>query len=169
MRLLITGASGSGTTTLGRAVAEELNAPFFDSDDYFWLPSQPLYQQKRDPASRLALIVEHLAKAPTSVTAGSVINWGLEVEELFSLIVFLVVPPELRLARLRERETARFGKPDADFLDWAAEYDNGSSDVNSRAGDERWIAARSCPAIRIEGDTSIAERLSRVRKALSQL
>jgi adenylate kinase family enzyme len=38
MRILITGASGCGTTTLGRALADKLRLPFFDVDDYYWLP-----------------------------------------------------------------------------------------------------------------------------------
>jgi len=36
-RIHILGASGSGTTTLGRALAERLQCPHFDTDDYFWL------------------------------------------------------------------------------------------------------------------------------------
>jgi adenylate kinase family enzyme len=39
MRVLITGASGSGTTTLGRALAARLGFAFLDADDYYWLPS----------------------------------------------------------------------------------------------------------------------------------
>ena len=36
-RIHILGAAGSGTTTLGRALAERLQCPHFDTDDYFWL------------------------------------------------------------------------------------------------------------------------------------
>jgi len=40
-RIHILGASGSGTTTLGRALAERLQYPHFETDDYFWLPTAP--------------------------------------------------------------------------------------------------------------------------------
>ena len=40
-RIHILGASGSGTTTLGRALAERLQCPHFDADDYFWVPTDP--------------------------------------------------------------------------------------------------------------------------------
>ncbi|MFL6605024.1 MAG: hypothetical protein ACJ8R9_27330 [Steroidobacteraceae bacterium] len=46
MRILITGASGSGTTTFGRALATEMDWAFFDADDYYWMPSDPPF---RDP------------------------------------------------------------------------------------------------------------------------
>jgi len=167
MRVLVTGASGSGTTTLGRALSGELNAAFFDVDDYFWLPTEPPYQQQRDPGARLSLLVADLAKVPRSVTSGSVINWGEELEDSFSLIVFLAIQPKLRLARLWEREVARFGRADPQFLESAAQYDGGCLDVNSRTGDERWLTARSSPVLRIEGDISVPEKVARVVNALS--
>ena len=41
--LHITGASGSGTTTLGRALASAWAVPHADTDDYFWVPTTPPY------------------------------------------------------------------------------------------------------------------------------
>ena len=169
MRVLVTGAAGSGTTTLGRALSRELKVAFFDADDYFWLPTEPLYQQQRDPSIRLSLLVADLAKLPHSVISGSVINWGAELEDSFALIVFLALQPQLRLARLREREVARFERADPAFLKSAAQYDVGCLDVNSRIGDERWLTKRSSPVLRIEGDISVPERVARVVKALSNL
>lgn len=169
MRVLVTGASGSGTTTLGRALSTELRVAFFDVDDCFWLPTEPPYQQQRDPRARLSLLIADLAKVPHSVTSGSVINWGRELEDSFSLIVFLTLQPQLRLARLREREVARFGRADSKFLESAAQYDGGGLDVNSRIGDERWLMKRSSPLFRIEGDISVPDKVARVADALSNL
>ena len=169
MRVLITGASGSGTTTLGRALSKEFKIAFFDVDDYYWLPTEPPYQQDRHPDARLSLLVADLAKVSPSVTSGSVINWGRELEDSFSLIVFLALPPELRLARLREREISRFGRVDSKFFESAAQYDEGDSDVNSRMGDEKWLTERTCPVLRIEGDLSVPDRVARVANALTNL
>ena len=35
----IFGASGSGTTTLGKKICEELGYTQMDTDDYFWMPT----------------------------------------------------------------------------------------------------------------------------------
>jgi adenylate kinase family enzyme len=43
----ITGASGSGTSTLGQALAESVGCPWLDADDFFWLPTDPPYTDKR--------------------------------------------------------------------------------------------------------------------------
>ena len=154
---------------MGRALSRELKVAFFDVDDYFWLPTEPPYQQERHPDARLSLLVADLAKVPHSVTSGSVINWGRELEDSFSLIVFLALPADLRLTRLREREVGRFGRADSRFLESAAQYDEGHSDVNSRMGDEGWLTERACPVLRIEGDLPVLDRVARVANALTNL
>lgn len=49
-RIHIFGASGSGTSTLGRAVAARLGYAFLDADDFYWLPTDPPFREKRDVA-----------------------------------------------------------------------------------------------------------------------
>lgn len=44
----IYGASGSGTSTLGKKISEELGYRFLDSDDYFWLPTDPRFIKVRN-------------------------------------------------------------------------------------------------------------------------
>jgi len=56
MHILVTGASGSGTSTLGQALASEFELRFVDADDIYWLPTKPAFREKRDAAERLALL-----------------------------------------------------------------------------------------------------------------
>ena len=122
MRILITGASGSGTTTLGRTLAESLNLPFFDVDDYYWAPTNPPFQQKRSAQERRSLLVEDLTMTQDgAVLSGSVVDWGAEIEDSFALIVFLIVAAEIRIPRLINRETERLGAPQKERLDLIAE------------------------------------------------
>ena len=166
MRLLITGASGSGTSTLGRALAEKLGTAYFDIDDYFWLPTKPPFLQKRDRNLRLSLLLEALHAAPSAVLGGSIVDWGAELENSFTLIVFLTVPASIRVARLRKREMEQLGHADPAFLEWAAQYDEGRMDGRSLAKHERWLAARSCPILRLDGDIPSNERVARILEAL---
>src|SRR5690606_16486246 len=125
MRLLITGASGSGTTTLGGAVAGAIDAAFLDADDLYWLPTDPPFRQQRDRTERRTLLRERLAETNRIVIAGSIMGSDADVEDSLSLIVFMYAPAEIRVARLRRRELERFGRIDEDFLAWAAQYDTG--------------------------------------------
>ncbi len=169
MRILITGAAGSGTTTLGRALATQLDASFFDADDFFWYPSQPPYKAERDPSERLTLIVSELRSAAAAVVAGSVVNWGGELENSFSLVVYLWVEADVRVERLVRRESERFGEPLDGFIEWAAQYDEGRLPGRSRAVHERWLSERTCPVLRIEGNVSVTEAVARVVAALSNI
>jgi adenylate kinase family enzyme len=168
-RVLVTGASGSGTTTLGRALATRLACAFYDADDFYWLPTAQPFQCKQDPAIRAALLSQALHNAPSSVLAGSILNWGVALEDSFSLIVFLTVPAEIRVARLREREMHRFGRVDPAFLSWAAQYDQGTLQGRSLAKHETWLAKRNCTVLRIDGDTSTEVRLVRVLSVIKSI
>jgi len=177
MRVHIVGASGSGTTTLGRALAVRLGCPFFDTDDYFWLPSEPPFQRIRERGERQARLGAALQAQPDWVLSGSLCGWGDVFIPLFGLVVFLWVPPDVRLTRLRTRERARYGDalapggPQHDrseaFLAWAAAYDEGLEvPERCRRLHETWLAALPCPVLRIEGTATVEANLELVSTSL---
>jgi adenylate kinase family enzyme len=165
MHVLVTGAAGSGTSTLGEALASRWNAHFLDADSCYWQPTNPPFVQKRSPEERSRLLCEALQDHSSCVVAGSVMGWGAEVEDAFSLIIFLYVPTEVRLQRLEQREVQLFGEPNPTFLEWASQYDSGLLEGRSLARHNVWLATRQCQVVRFEGNHSVAELLS----ALEQL
>jgi adenylate kinase family enzyme len=179
MRVHIVGASGSGTTTLGRALARQLDCPYLDTDDYFWLPSDPPFQHIRERTERQTRLGAALAGSPGWVLSGSLCGWGDIFIPQFELVVFLWVPPEVRIARLRARERSRHGAaidPGAPlhdryekFIAWAAGYDEGL-DVPERCRrlHEEWLATLPCPVLRLEDTASVAERLDRIEYHLGR-
>lgn len=72
----IYGPCGSGTSTLGREIGRRLRFRFLDTDDFFWLPTDPQYTQKRPLEERLALLEEELDKPGDVVLSGALIPWG---------------------------------------------------------------------------------------------
>ena len=107
-RLHITGASGSGTTTLGAALAATLGCPHHDTDDFYWLPTDPPYREERDPAERLRLLETALGSAPAWLLSGSIGGWGEPLTPLFDAVVFLTAPTDMRIERPRRARAARF-------------------------------------------------------------
>lgn len=150
------GASGSGTTTLGRAIAARLGWAHLDSDEFYWLPSSPPFVQKRNTDERLRLILGALERSDAAIVSGSVMGWGHEIEDTFALIAFLTVPADVRVERLRQRETALYGAIDPAFLAWAAQYDEGRLDGRSLARHRQWLAKRSCPVLHLDGEMPLA-------------
>src|SRR5579859_3510970 len=151
----IMGASGSGTTTLGRALASKLAYAFFDADDYYWLPTQPPYQQKRPREDRVSMILADLRKVNGYVLSGSVSSWGQELEACFDFVIFLVVPAETRIQRLIERDTRELGSANQEFIEWARQYDEGKLSGRSRELHEKWVAGLRCPVLRLEGNLAV--------------
>jgi adenylate kinase family enzyme len=175
-RIHLVGASGSGTTTLGRALAQRLGYPHSDTDRYFWLPTDPPFEKIRPVEARQAMLAPDLA-GETWVLSGSLCGWGDVFIPRFNLVVFLSVPSDVRLARLRTREGERYGeeaiapggrlraKYEA-FIAWAASYEGGSPIERSRRMHEEWLAKVPCPVLRLE-DTDDVE--TRVKTIIAQL
>ncbi|MFD2146673.1 hypothetical protein [Mucilaginibacter antarcticus] len=86
------GASCAGSTTLGKALSAQLGFPYFDTDNYFWEPSDPPFTVRCNPDERNERIQQDLAKNSNWIVGGSVINWELGWEDLFDLVIFLYIP-----------------------------------------------------------------------------
>jgi adenylate kinase family enzyme len=177
-RIHIFGASGSGTTSLARALAVKHGHRHLDTDDFFWLPTDPPYVHTRPREARLALLRSALAESPSWVLSGSLCGWGDPLIPEFELIVFLAVPTEVRLARLRAREVERYGvdaiasggprhRAHVAFLEWAAGYDAGDLGMRSRALHEAWLERLTGPRVRLEGDRPVADQLERLERLLT--
>lgn len=176
-RLHVTGACGAGTSTLGRALATRLGIPQFESDDIIWEPTEPRFQQLRDRAARLPLLLD-ATSGEAWVLSGSINSWGNAAAPRFQLVILLSAPTEIRLERLRRRELAEFGaaalapggnmhQSHEEFIAYAARYDEGGLDIRSRALHESWIATLACPVLRLDGLTPTEEQVERVLEALT--
>lgn len=174
-RIHVFGASGSGCTTLGRALAERLGCVNLDTDTYFWLPTDPPFQQMRERAERQTLLAADLEQHDSWTLSGSLSGWGDPFIPLFDLVVFLWIPPEIRLARLREREVRLFGAEalapggrmheiHTKFMAWAAGYDTGDASMRSRARHEQWLQTIPCPVVRLEGAGTVEEHVAEVMR-----
>src|SRR5919202_4132186 len=108
-RINIIGAAGSGVSTLGRALAQRIGGEHFDTDDFCWLSTDPPFRKQREISERLKLLEDALRGSDRWVLSGSLTGWGEALVPLFDLVVFLYVPTEVRLRRLRARERERFG------------------------------------------------------------
>ena len=175
-RIHITGASGTGTSTLARALATRLASQAFDTDDFYWTPSDPPFQNVRPVSDRLRLMDEMFLSRGDWVLSGSLHSWGKPVMTHVTHVVFLTLDPAIRLARLRQRERQRFGAriaPGGDmegayrgFLDWAMSYDDEGSSSRSRAAHEAWLQTLPQPVLRLDSGVPVDDLAGRVAAEL---
>lgn len=174
----IFGASGSGTTTLARALHDALGLAHLDTDDYFWLPTDPPFTHKRPIPERLAMMTRDIDASAGAVVSGSLTDWGDVLIPRFTLGVRVATDTALRLERLHAREYARFGsrileggdmyREHLEFLDWASRYDTGGVEMRSRAKHDQWQLLLTCPLIAVDGAAPLPELVATVRAALPQ-
>ncbi|GAB4496865.1 MAG: AAA family ATPase [Saprospiraceae bacterium] len=178
-RIHILGAPGSGVTTLGKALADRLGFSHFDTDDYYWFTDDPLpFKRKRNPEHRRQLLKRDLEKSESWVLSGALCGWGDVFIPKFDMVVYLWLPAEIRLARIREREARRYGaervSPGGDlnvvfekFLSWAAAYDVENRNIRSRASELRWLEQLTCPVLKIEEEMPTSDWVEFVLKKFS--
>ncbi len=177
----ITGASGCGVTTLGAALAVALEITQLDTDNYYWMPPVEDYNHKRPIPDRLRLLDEEFALLDADqkgwVLSGALESWGSPIAHHFDLTIFLQVPTPIRLQRLRERESVRYGaehvgpggwrhEETEEFIDWAAHYDDGTREGRTLTRHEDWLATLDGPVLRLEGERTVEELVGEVEKAL---
>lgn len=178
-KLHITGASCSGVSTLGAALAERLGMPQIDVDDYYWMPTDPPFNVKRPTEDRVRLICQQQAMSKGWILTGSCMIWGDVVIRAADLIVFVYTPTATRLMRLDRRETERHGQriaPGGDmhathvaFRNWATLYENPGAPGRSLEKHNAWLAKQHAPILRLDGLKSTEELASEVEQKLSGL
>jgi adenylate kinase family enzyme len=160
MKIHILGASGSGTSTVGRILSERMAIPLFESDDMFWEKTEIPFSVKRAKGERVELLNRIIENNQSWVIAGSALKWGDILLETADCIVLLTCPKEERRSRLMAREKARFAdrieagndmhSNHKEFIEWAMSYDTGGLDTRSRASEEAWIERAKGRTVRIE-------------------
>ena len=172
LKIHLFGASGSGVTTLGKALSTKCSLPFYDADDYFWKKTNPPFVETHPLEERCRLLQEDIKKSSGPnvwVISGSMVSWGGLLHNEMDVAIYLFVPTELRIQRLREREFVRFGqriKEGGDmyvahekFIEWARQYESGQLSGRSYERHLEWMNTLKCPVLKIEGDLTLNESL----------
>ncbi len=170
-RIHIMGAPGAGTSSLGRALAEQLNYNHLDVDDVYWFTDDDLpYRRKRNPDHRRKLLAERLSCAESWILSGSLCGWGDVFIPQFDLVIWLWLPAEIRLLRIEQRERGRYGHgrldPGGDlhpvfekFKYWAATCDTDEGGLRSKGYELEWIKRLECPVLKMETEMPVSEMM----------
>lgn len=172
----IFGASGSGTSTIGRLICDRLGYYFMDTDDYFWEATDPPYQVKRACADRIALMRSDIARYDNVVISGSLVDWGDALMLLFTLAIRVETDTAIRIERLKKREREHFGsridiggdmyENHRKFIDWAASYDSGGLSMRSSLKHDMWQKKLPCKIIFLDGSLHAEKSFQIIRQYL---
>ncbi len=176
MKILIFGASGSGTTTLGKEIEERTDFVHLDVDDYYWKKTKLPFQEKIPMKERNENLKADFNKNKNIVISGSMVSWGKEWETSFDLAIFIHLNNNRRMERLKKREIERYGeKLLADkktqlnskaFLKWANQYENPNFNGRSLRVHKGWIQLLDCKVLTIDGEMELNDK---TRKVLTEI
>jgi adenylate kinase family enzyme len=171
-KIHIFGASGAGVSTLGKALSLYLQVPFFDSDDFYWKKTDPPFLEDNPKDERKRLLKNAVSESDSWVVSGTLVSWGNFIQDKFDFAIYLSVPSEERIRRVKRREAERFSnrievggdmyEGHLKFLTWVAQYDEGHLSGRSKTKHEAWIKTLKCPVLRIDGVFSLEESLLKV-------
>jgi adenylate kinase family enzyme len=169
----IFGSSGSGSTTLAKAIAKTFNYLHVDVDDALWEPTDPPFTIRRSDDSARAYIIEHLNSGKDTVISGSLVGFGDDIKQMIDLFVFMNLDILVRLSRIQTREEKRFGKrvllggdlydKHLDFLKWVSDYETNPEYIRSRKQHLLWLENVKAPVLRVTEELSIDELMKLVK------
>lgn len=173
MKIQIIGGSGTGKTTLGKFIGEKEGVKWLDTDGYIWKGHG--FTESYPVEERLAMYRQDMESAESYVASGSVYAWCKDGFSDRDLLVFLFLDEDLRLERLRARETERNspfsldenGKMTNEFLEWCQTYlKAGDKDmVGTYAEHARQMAISKSPVLKIDSSLPLEELYARIMEA----
>lgn len=177
-RIHILGASGSGTTSIAKNVCSKLDYAHFDSDNYFWENTKEPFTVERNRKECLQLMQTDLTNCDKWVLSGSLSGWGDILIPKFDLVVFVYVPQEIRIERLKLREHERYSdrillgggdkyEDSKSFIEWAEAYDSGTRNGRSLSKHKAWLTTVKCPVIEVinyDLDNSVEQVMLAIEK-----
>lgn len=108
-RILVCGENGAGKSTLGACLAKGLGCPFLDIEDYFFHDKND-YTAPRESREALRALALDMNRYESWVFAARKAQYGPEIEKRFTAAVFLAIPKELGVRRVRQRSFQKFGE-----------------------------------------------------------
>ena len=174
--ILIMGAAGCGSTSLAKAIAQKMHCPHFDTDEYYWLPTQPPYTQKRPIEEREQRLREALAPHPNWIISGVLCHWGQFIIPLLSHVIFLYADLPTRLNRIKNREESLFGDrilPTGDmhqhhqaFIEWASQYDSNGQVSRTKSEHLSWLTTLPCQVSQLDATINLETLIKEALNAL---
>lgn len=165
--IIVCGANGSGKTTLGRALAEALNYRHMDIEDYYFIESEIPYSKSRTRDEVCQLILNDIKQYNNFIISAVNGDMGEEINNMYKLAVYLSVPLDIRLERVKQRAYDKFGNRVLVGGDMYEQEQRFFDYVEFRSADkagktEIWLKTLSCPVIHLDGTKTISENITRL-------
>jgi len=166
--ICVCGLNGSGKTTFAEALAKKLKVKHMDIEQYYFTSADNPYASSRTREEVERLLLEDMNQNPDFVFSAVNGNMNSEINEKYSLVVYLDAPPDIRMKRIRQRAVEKFGDRVLFGGDMYEQEEKFFAFAQKRTPDkiEDWLNTVSRKVIRLDGTKSIQENVEFVKAFL---
>jgi shikimate kinase len=169
MKIHLLGPTGSGTSTLGKMIADYYGIPWFDTDEISWAKTDPPFTEMKRRDQRVKILKEIFENNNSLVLSGAAISWGNFIGNHLDIVIYKYVEQEIRIKRLYERAKNRHGDrilPGNDMyeihqklIDYTKQYETGGMEVRSKKNQLTWLNTLQCKIVYLEGSKTLQEEM----------
>ena len=164
----VCGLNGSGKTTLASALAKELNFKHMDIEQFYFTSTDNPYASSRTREEVERLLIEDIKQ--NSCFVFSAVNCDItpKINDNYDLVVYLDVPLDMRMKRIRQRAFDKFGDRVLPGGDMYEQEERFFAYAKKRTSEkiENWIKTLSCKVVRLDGTKPIKENVELVKSLL---
>ena len=166
--ICVCGLNGSCKSTLACALAKELNFKHMDIEQYYFISTDNPYSSSRTREEVERLLLEDINKNHCFIF--SAVNGDMmpEINDNYDLVVYLDVPLDMRMKRIRQRSIDKFGDRVLPGGDMYEQEESFFAYAEKRTPEkiEKWLKTLSCKAIRLDGTKPIQESVELIKSLL---
>lgn len=172
-KIIICGGNGAGKSTLGKALSLKTGWIFKDIEDYYFPKSNSEYpyEIQRTEEEVIDLLYKDLCKEDNLIFASVRGNHNPKTAAMFTCAVFVSVPKEIRMKRVRERSYAKFGDRALEGGDLYEREEAFFNIVKNRTDKTvtDWLETMDIPIITVDGTKKTEENIITILKELSKI
>lgn len=169
--ILICGLNGCGKSTLGKALAQKTGFHFIDNENLYFdrgRQNEP-YTNPRSQEEVEQLLLNEVSEHPDFIFSAVRGNYGKEIIPLYSYVILMEVPKEIRFRRVRNRSFLKFGSR---MLKGGDLYDQEEAffriiEARQDSYVEDWLKLVNCPIIRVDGTKPIEENVEFILRLIN--
>ena len=169
--IAVVGANGSGKTTLGKQLADLLGYRHMDIEDYCFKESAIPYAEPRTGEEVKELLLADIRKHEQFILSAVNCDFGDDINVMYDCVIYIKVPLEIRLSRVKKRSVNKFGcrvfvggdmyEQEQKFFDFVASRTMDKTD--------KWIQSIKCPVVWIDGTKSIESNAKMIKENIAEL
>ena len=166
--ICVCGLNGSGKTTLAEALAKELNFKHMDVEQYYFASTDQPYSSSKSREEVEGLLLEDIKQNPCFVFSAVNGDMTEEINSYYNMVIYLDVPLDVRMTRIRQRAIDQFGDRvlvGGDMYEQEEAFFAYAEKKNPEKI-ENWLKRVACQVIHLDGTKPTHENVRIIKSLL---